>query len=109
MRMAVGARASGCWLGASAASARVCSRRVNVIVEAMEVVRKLRRLQPARFVEVIESPHMFSAVPPVGSVAVVEGKSQTQRWFLPRGGEIVARKADRRFLRFNFLSGRSCC
>jgi hypothetical protein len=68
----------------------------------MEVVRKLRRLQPAGFVEVIGLPHMFPAVPPVGSVAVLEGKSQTQRWFLPRGGEIGARRADQRFLRFRF-------
>jgi hypothetical protein len=62
---------------------------VNVIVEAMEVVRKLRRLQPVASVdEVIGSPHVFPAVPPVGSVAVAEGKSPMLRWFLPRGGEI---------------------
>jgi hypothetical protein len=63
----------------------------------MEVVRKLRRLQPAGFVEVIGLPHMFPAVPPVGSVAVLEGKSQTQRWFLPRGGEIEGARLTKDF------------
>src|SRR3954471_6539891 len=94
--MAVGARASGCWVGANAASARVWSRSVNVIVEAMDVVRKLRRLQPAESVELIGSPHVFPAVPPVNSVAVIEGKSQKRRWFLPRGWLKIFATHDRR-------------